>query len=174
MQLNFPVLNIGKESFLNIKNWLHKGFSRMNFFKKYNRTELSINDAQAALLDLAAAINGLKNDRQLAIYIDVPASSISKIRNKRICMGSTIFLKIHEVTDIQISTLREILSGKHGENIFKIMEVICLKFENSYGKKYATSCSDGHYLHSSLADEYEKRGDSWARKPMNEDGTKIV
>lgn len=96
----------------------------MNFIVKKNaRSELSVVDTQSLLLDLALAISGLKTDKELAKLMKVSAASISKIRNKHVCIGSTIFLRVHEITEIRIPLLREVLDGKYGESIFQIMQI---------------------------------------------------
>ena len=53
----------------------------------------------------------LKNDAELSRTLGVAPPVISKIRHNRLPVGATLLIKMHEVTDISIKTLKSLVVG---------------------------------------------------------------
>lgn len=58
------------------------------------------------LLDLLIEKLALKNDAALARALDIAAPVISKLRNKRLAVGASLLINMHEATGISILDLR--------------------------------------------------------------------
>lgn len=64
------------------------------------------------LLDTLLKRLELKNDKALAARLDISAPVISKIRHRILPVGSTILIRMHEISDISIKELRALM-GDH-------------------------------------------------------------
>jgi hypothetical protein len=64
--------------------------------------------SQAHLLDVLIGQLRVKNDRALALRLEVPAPTISKVRNDRIPLSAHVLLSMHEESDLPIATLRSL------------------------------------------------------------------
>jgi hypothetical protein len=64
------------------------------------------------LLDTLLKRLDLKNDKALAARLDISAPVISKIRHRILPVGSTILIRMHEISDISIKELRALM-GDH-------------------------------------------------------------
>jgi plasmid maintenance system antidote protein VapI len=65
------------------------------------------------LLDILIGKLQLKNDAALARALEVAPPVISKIRHHRLAVGASILLRMHEVSDISIRELRNLM-GDYG------------------------------------------------------------
>ena len=61
------------------------------------------------LLDTLLAHQNLKTDAELARTLEVNPSVISKIRNSKARISASLLLDIHEMTDISIRELRNLM-----------------------------------------------------------------
>ncbi len=64
------------------------------------------------LLDTLLEKMNLKNDAALSRMLEVAPPVISKIRHRRLPVGASILLRMHEVTDLSVAELREILGDR--------------------------------------------------------------
>ena len=64
------------------------------------------------LLDTLLKRLDLKSDKALAARLDISAPVISKIRHRILPVGSTILIRMHEISDISIKDLRALM-GDH-------------------------------------------------------------
>lgn len=58
------------------------------------------------LFDLIIEKHNLKNDAQLARFINITTSSISKMSNGALPIGDSTLLKIHETTGLTLEVIR--------------------------------------------------------------------
>lgn len=61
------------------------------------------------LLDTLLLRQNLKSDAELARVLEINPSVISKIRNAKARISASLLLEIHEVTDISIRELRNLM-----------------------------------------------------------------
>jgi len=61
------------------------------------------------LLDYLNEKFGLKYDVSLARMLDVAPPVISKIRHGKLPIGASLLLRIHEISDLSIAELRQIM-----------------------------------------------------------------
>jgi hypothetical protein len=54
----------------------------------------------------------LKNGAALSIVLEVTPPVISKIRHRRLPVGASILIRMHEVSDLSITQLRELLGDR--------------------------------------------------------------
>lgn len=54
----------------------------------------------------------LKNDAALSRALDVSPPVISKIRHKRLPIGASMLIRMHEITDLSIRELRELMGDQ--------------------------------------------------------------
>jgi plasmid maintenance system antidote protein VapI len=54
----------------------------------------------------------LKNDAALARALEVAPPVISKIRHRRLPVGASILIRMHEVSDMSIAELRQLLGDR--------------------------------------------------------------
>lgn len=59
-----------------------------------------------ALADMLIERFTLKNDAALAKFLEVGPPVVSKLRNKRVALGNSLLLRIHDVTGIPVNELR--------------------------------------------------------------------
>lgn len=64
------------------------------------------------LLDGIIAKLRLKNDAALARALEVAPPLISKIRHRRLPVGASLLIRIHEVTDLPVHELRELMGDR--------------------------------------------------------------
>lgn len=57
----------------------------------------------------------LKNDAALSRALEVAPPVISKIRHRRLPVGASILLRMHEVSDLSVTQLREMLGDRRGK-----------------------------------------------------------
>ncbi|MCL1886977.1 MAG: hypothetical protein FWG01_03450 [Betaproteobacteria bacterium] len=54
----------------------------------------------------------LKNDAALSRALDVSPPVISKIRHKRLPIGASMLIRMHEISDLSIGELRELMGDQ--------------------------------------------------------------
>lgn len=54
----------------------------------------------------------LKNDAALARVLEVAPPVISKIRHRRLPVGASLLIRMHEVTELSIRELRELMGDR--------------------------------------------------------------
>ncbi|HCE07954.1 MAG TPA: hypothetical protein DIT28_12570 [Oxalobacteraceae bacterium] len=67
-----------------------------------------------ALMDTLIEKLDLKNDAALARELEVAPPVISKIRHRTLRVGATMLIRMHEVSELTISELRNLM-GEHKE-----------------------------------------------------------
>lgn len=77
----------------------------MKYFKEIE-SNVSNNNA---LLDKVKKLAHLKSDAALSKALNVMPPVISKIRHGRLPVGATMVIAMHEVTDMSITEIKEIL-----------------------------------------------------------------
>jgi hypothetical protein len=60
------------------------------------------------LLDTLIEKLGLKNDAELCRVLEVQPPIISKIRHRKLAVGATILLRMHEKSELSIKELKEL------------------------------------------------------------------
>ena len=68
--------------------------------------------------NLLATIIGklnLKNDAALSRALEVAPPVISKIRHRRLPVGASLLIRMHEVTDLSIKDLRELMGDRRNK-----------------------------------------------------------
>jgi hypothetical protein len=68
-----------------------------------------------ALLAALMRLLGVKNDRQLAIRLDVQASQICKIRKRTLSVAPSLLISMHEDTGLSLRQLRALM-GDYRDN----------------------------------------------------------
>src|SRR3954463_1886803 len=64
------------------------------------------------LLDVMLEKLKLKNDAALSRALEVAPPVISKIRHRRLPVGASMLIRMHEVTNLSVGELREILGDR--------------------------------------------------------------
>lgn len=64
------------------------------------------------LLDALIQKLNLKNDAALARALEVRPPVISKIRHRTLPVGASLLIRMHEVTDLSIRELRELMGDR--------------------------------------------------------------
>jgi plasmid maintenance system antidote protein VapI len=64
------------------------------------------------LLDALLEKLHLKNDAALARALEVAPPIISKVRHRRLPVGASLLIRMHEVSDLSVSQLRELLGDR--------------------------------------------------------------
>ncbi len=57
----------------------------------------------------------LKNDAALSRALEVAPPVISKIRHRRLPVGASLLIRMHEVTDLSIEELRGLMGDRRGK-----------------------------------------------------------
>jgi len=57
----------------------------------------------------------LKNDAALSRALEVAPPVISKIRHRRLPVGASLLIRMHEVTNLSIQELRELMGDRRGK-----------------------------------------------------------
>ena len=65
-----------------------------------------------ALLDGVSTLLNVKHDAALAKKLDVAPPVISKIRHRRLPVGASILIRMHEVSNLSVGELRELLGDR--------------------------------------------------------------
>lgn len=64
------------------------------------------------LLDTLIEVMGLRYDASLAERLDVAPPVISNIRHLRLAVGAKLLLRMHEVSNLSIKDLRELMGDR--------------------------------------------------------------
>ena len=64
------------------------------------------------LLDAMLEKLALKNDAALSRALEVAPPILSKVRHRRLPVGASLLIRMHEVTDLSVAQLREILGDR--------------------------------------------------------------
>lgn len=64
------------------------------------------------LLDALIDRLGLKNDAALSRLLEVAPPVISKIRHRRLPVGASLLIRMHEVSDLSIQELRALMGDR--------------------------------------------------------------
>lgn len=64
------------------------------------------------LLDVMLEKLKLKNDAALSRALEVAPPVISKIRHRRLPVGASMLIRLHEVSDLSVAELRELLGDR--------------------------------------------------------------
>ena len=67
------------------------------------------------LLDALREKMRLRNDASLSRAMEVAPPIISKIRHKRLPVGASLLIRMHEVSDLSIRELRELMGDRRGK-----------------------------------------------------------
>ena len=67
------------------------------------------------LLDALIEKLQLKNDAALSRVLEVAPPVISKIRHRRLPVGASMLIRMHEVSDLNISELRALMGDRRGK-----------------------------------------------------------
>lgn len=67
------------------------------------------------LLDTLIEKLSLKNDAALSRALEVAPPVLSKIRHRRLPVGASILIRMHEVSDLSIRELRELMGDRRGK-----------------------------------------------------------
>lgn len=67
------------------------------------------------LLDNLLGKMQLKNDAALSRVLEVAPPVISKIRHRRLPVGSSLLIRIHEVTGMSIRDLRDLMGDRRSK-----------------------------------------------------------
>ena len=73
-------------------------------------TEQAYNPNQ--LLDMIHQKMQLKNDAALSRLLEVQPPVISKIRHRRLPVGASMLIRMHEVSDLSVAELRDLLGDR--------------------------------------------------------------
>jgi plasmid maintenance system antidote protein VapI len=64
------------------------------------------------LIDALIETMNLKNDAALARLLEVAPPVISKIRHRRLPVGASLLIRMHEATDMSIRELRDLMGDR--------------------------------------------------------------
>ena len=67
------------------------------------------------LLDSMLEKLNLKNDAALSRALEVAPPVISKIRHRRLPVGASMLIRMHEVSNLSVAELRELLGDRRGK-----------------------------------------------------------
>jgi hypothetical protein len=67
------------------------------------------------LLDAIIVRLGLKNDAALSRALEVAPPVISKIRHRRLPVGASLLIRMHEVSELSIRELRQLMGDQRGK-----------------------------------------------------------
>lgn len=73
------------------------------------------------LLDAIIDKMNLKNDAALSRALEVAPPVISKIRHRRLPVGASMLIRMHEVTDLSVAELRALMGDRRKK--FRISDV---------------------------------------------------
>ena len=78
-------------------------------FVTVDAVNVDINYRPEVLLDALISRLQLKNDAQLSRILEVAPPVISKIRNKRLPIGASVLIRMHEASNVSITDLRHLM-----------------------------------------------------------------
>lgn len=87
------------------------GELQMNEIKETNYSEQFQYDPNNLLESLIERLN-LKNDAALSRALEVAPPLISKIRHRRLPVGASLLIRMHEVSDLSIKDLRHLMGDR--------------------------------------------------------------
>lgn len=67
------------------------------------------------LLDAVIKTLNLKNDAALSRALEIAPPVISKIRHRRLPVGASMLIRMHEVSDLSIRDLRELMGDRRAK-----------------------------------------------------------
>jgi hypothetical protein len=67
------------------------------------------------LLDAVIKKLGLKNDAALSRMLEVAPPVISKIRHRKLPVGASLLIRMHEVSELSIAELRALMGDQRGK-----------------------------------------------------------
>lgn len=85
------------------------------------------------LLDAIIERMKLKNDAALSRMLEVAPPVISKIRHRRLPIGASMLIRMHETTDLTIRELRDLMGDRRQK----------YRVSDAYGKPQGPEKSDG-------------------------------
>lgn len=91
----------------------------MNETKEMNASQQFQYDPNNLLESLIEKLN-LKNDAALSRALEVAPPLISKIRHRRLPVGASLLIRMHEVSDLSIKDLRHLMGDRR--NKFRISD----------------------------------------------------
>lgn len=91
----------------------------MNDMKETNASEQFQYDPNNLLESLIEKLN-LKNDAALSRALEVAPPLISKIRHRRLPVGASLLIRMHEVSELSIRDLRHLMGDRR--NKFRISD----------------------------------------------------
>lgn len=91
----------------------------MNETKEMNASAQYQYDPNNLLESLIEKLN-LKNDAALSRALEVAPPLISKIRHRRLPVGASLLIRMHEVSDLSIKDLRHLMGDRR--NKFRISD----------------------------------------------------
>jgi hypothetical protein len=91
----------------------------MNEIKETSASEQFQYDPNNLLESLIEKLN-LKNDAALSRALEVAPPLISKIRHRRLPVGASLLIRMHEVSDLSIRDLRHLMGDRR--NKFRISD----------------------------------------------------
>lgn len=91
----------------------------MNEMNDMNASEQFHYDPNNLLESLIEKLN-LKNDAALSRALEVAPPLISKIRHRRLPVGASLLIRMHEVSDLSIKDLRHLMGDRR--NKFRISD----------------------------------------------------
>jgi plasmid maintenance system antidote protein VapI len=93
--------------------------NNMNEMNEMNASEQFHYDPNNLLESLIEKLN-LKNDAALSRALEVAPPLISKIRHRRLPVGASLLIRMHEVSDLSIKDLRHLMGDRR--NKFRISD----------------------------------------------------
>lgn len=81
----------------------------MNTIPIFNQVKIDPNHLLDALLQKL----NLKNDAALSRALEVSPPMISKIRHRKLPVGASLLIRMHEVSDLSIKELRDLMGDHH-------------------------------------------------------------
>jgi hypothetical protein len=96
-----------------------RGIIHMNQVKETNASAQFQYDPNNLLESLIEKLN-LKNDAALSRALEVAPPLISKIRHRRLPVGASLLIRMHEVSDLSIRDLRQLMGDRR--NKFRISD----------------------------------------------------
>lgn len=79
-------------------------------------TQKTIAFAPSRLLDSIKQHYGLSSDRELADFLDLTGPQISRIRNSGSALTAVVVLKIHEISGLPMSQLKDMCGDRRARH----------------------------------------------------------
>lgn len=87
----------------------------------------------AKLLDLLLEKLVLKNDAALSHVLEVAPPVISKIRHRRLPVGASILIRMHDISNLSVAELRNVLGDRRKKYRHRTMKNAPKSSPNNYG-----------------------------------------